>query len=217
VAIEKQSANDAHGAPDAAMPMSSKGAARRRFAKTGVGVGGVLLTLQSQAATCVGVPISASGYQSYKDSNCVLNSHTTKHVGTAGGRPASYWTSCDARNWPASPNTSYSATCANYPFWRLFNPTSRATYQTGTWPKTDMTLVDVLNGKASDGGIGKACVAAWLNSKTNLTTYLPTATVISIFKGCDTGIGYAPATSTSGKKWTKTECLTYLGGTMSAS
>ena len=195
------------------MPMSSKGAARRRFAKTGVGVGGVLMTLQSQAA-CVGVAVSTSGYQSYVNGGCVMNSHITKTQGVAGGRPVSYWDGCSTTMWPTAPTGS--GKCYDYSFITLFSPTKTSLYQ-----KTDsygrrvsMSLLEVLNANISDGGIGKLCVAAYLNTKKGWVTYLPASTIIAIFQGCDSGVGYKPATAST--KWSTSMCLTYLAGTMSA-
>jgi hypothetical protein len=237
VAIEQQPANDAHGAPGAAMPISSKGASRRRFAQTAAGVGGVLMTLQSQAA-CVGVAVSTSGYQSYVNSGCVMNSHITKTTGGRGNTPA-YWAGCSS--WPKAPTGT--GACSAYSFITLFQPTKASLYKkpvdTVTTTTADgwykdkygrtvwgpittskttttyeaMSLMEVLNANVGDNDLGKLCVAAYLNAASNAVTYLPVNTVQQIFTGCDSGAGYAPPTNTT-TKWSRDTCITYLKGTM---
>lgn len=208
------------------MPMTSQGAARRRFAKTGVGVGGVLMTLRSQA-TCVGMPVATSGYQSYVNGGCVMNSHISKAPQGGRGNLPSYWAGANCA-WPSTPMTTTMSRngmrdCRTYPFYLVFGPSNKAPYQIKTYKNgvlistTDMTLNDVVSGlaNAAEGStFSQECVAAWLNAKTNaISIYLPMATIVAMFKGCVNGSGY---TLPSGAVWSKETSRIYLTGTRSA-
>lgn len=214
--------------------MSSKGAARRRFTKAGVGVGGgVLLTLASRPGMACDVCVTTSGFQS------VTNASHANNTGViCNGRVPSVWAGSNCPSWPASPDTKIAL--KDYAFTNLF-PSSKSCYkitETTTttvdvpaqypWQKPTtkqvtttttraLTMLEVCSGKAdgADGGLAKYIVATYLNTHCSpvRTNYIPMATLSAMFGGCDGGAGFKPS-PVSAELWYTTKTLAYMQGTM---
>lgn len=214
MAIQEQPAHDASPAPAApseAMPISAKGAARRRFARAGVGVGGVLMTLPTHAAMVCGVVVTTSGYQSLSaNATCAGLSHAgARAAGNVQGKSPDTW---------GGQTTWLPSTCGSSKFNDIFN-SPRACTTTMYNAYGNLTLQEVCkNTSIQDGGLGRYCAAAYMNASSDsmhIGNYLPPAQVVDMFRKCTRGSkNFNPVSTNSTLVWGTTEVIAYLKTTM---
>jgi hypothetical protein len=197
VAIQQQQDGEAGkpSVPEQDSPaLTGTGTARRRFARAGMGVSGVILTLTSQPGMACTVCKSPSGSLSGG-----LKSHKGPPV-VCAGKPPSYW--CGSGSWPSN--------C-------LKSTTLGQIFTCRTAQYRDCTFENILKGANFDSKeVGKYCAAAYLNTQAGLSTFLPPATVKAMLaEWLATGggnIGYYRLNAKT--KWYYYDIVRYLKGTM---
>lgn len=181
--------------------LGAKGAARRRFAKTGAGVSGVILTLASQPGMASQVCATPSGFLS----GIGHNSHAP--TATCAGRSPGYWkNNHDA--WQLQAHTDGSVPCGSvfrcegytsglkdYALFDVVDPTKI----------TDHSTVDPDN-------VGMHLVATLLNVRAGIITVLDETRVLSIWTEYDSTHHYTP--SAGATPWNGAQIVTYLTSTM---
>lgn len=177
--------------------LSSKGLARRRFSKTGIG-SGLVVTLASQPGMASSVCKPPSGCYS----KGLINSH--KPAPSSSGMPPEDW--CNTANWPSPCSRSRT-------FGADFTCTS-SSYR-------HATTLNILNSKFTTNGsvqssnkmkIARLCAAALMNVKANRSSSFLTDTVVkSLWYDYDRYTYYKPNATA---KWYEAEILFYLTGTM---
>lgn len=173
---------------------------RRSFAKAGLAASGVLLTLSSKPALGCQVTSSPSGFISGNVSHRGIS-------GGSGGYSPRYWESCGS--WPSIIVKTSSKNAAATKFSKFFNvSTSRSTAY------ANVTCLDILSTKSFDSsGIGKYCMAAYLNAVSGLTPFLPPAKVIQIFNDWALTGYFHPISSNPSIKWDAAKIVDYLSKT----
>lgn len=182
--------------------ISRQGAARRRFAKAGLGASGVILTMTSQPGmatemTCSGA--SAFGY-------LTPASHT--HAKTAcDGRSPGYW-----KNWPNQWQGAYTSSAAK------FGDTFNCFGISSTLPQ--MTLLETLDPpkEFKKGGVdpdpdnvARHIIAALLNARSGRVPQLPETKVFEIWNDYARTGHYSPRPDTD---WDGAMIVIYLQSTM---
>lgn len=181
---------------DPALAMSVKGAARRRFTRTGLGGTGILLTLVSKpgmGATCT----SASGFASGPASS---HSPATQCTGKSPG----YWHKA-SREWERANLNPHA------PFGKVFTCSS-----THTAPLAKYTLLKILNNAAvhvDRHNLARHIIAALLNARVLRVTQLPEDEVFEIWNSYNSTETYTPV---AGKIWNGADIVFYLSSTMDA-
>jgi hypothetical protein len=194
VAIQEQNDSGA-GKPAApeqnATPLTGTGVARRRFAKAGAGLSGVLLTLTSQPGMACTICTSPSGSLSGG-----LKSRHGPPVTCTGLSPG-YWK--NHSNWPSG--CSQSTT-----FGSIFPCNAKHTNYKNTTCKT------MLSHQTFDtNNLGMHLVAAYLNVKARRSTFITDQTLRTIWAEWQQNGYYRP---TAAKKWYAYDIVLYLSGTM---
>jgi hypothetical protein len=189
VAIEDRQAAPA----PAPAPISAHGAARRRFAKAGVGATGVLLTLASQPGMASTICTTPSGSLSGG-----LKSHHGPAPVCSGVSPG-YWK--NNTPWPAgcTPDTLFGA---------LF--TCLGSNQGSYGAATCMTMLSHQDFDRSN--LGMHLVAAYLNVLSQRVSFLTLETLRNMWNEWQSSGYYTP---TAGVKWNSAQIVMYLSGTMS--
>lgn len=162
---------------------------RRRFAKSGLAVSGVMLTLASRPVLGAwGTCQSPSGFTSGN-----VSSHGTPT--TCGGRIPSYW-GTHPDEW--SGGTAFNS---------VFNCSGNGSiYSTYT-----MMQVIGLNGNGDPQQLGAHIVAALLNAKMGWTPVLTEVQVIGMFNEWNLNGYFEP---TAGVEWYAADIVAYLQTTM---
>jgi hypothetical protein len=176
--------------------MSSKGAARRRFAKAGVG-GGVILTLASQPAMATQVCLSPSAACS---GNLSKHNNTIACTGVSPG----YWMTHHSA-WKSA------ITNGDAKFHLTFPVTSRCS---GLTPYTCFQIVDprqVANGADPDN-VARHIMATLLNVRSKRIGFLTENQVLAIWNSYASTGTYKP---TQGVTWNGYQIVAYLKSTMS--
>ncbi len=192
MANQKQDQDQAQPAATSPPPLTPSGASRRRFAKSGAAVTGVLLTVASRPGMACDICTTPSGYCSGN----LKSGHSTKPVVCAGRSPG-YWK--NNSNWPSGCKTtntfgsvfSCNSTHTNYKFCQMgtiVSPQSWDTYN-----------------------VGMHLTACYLNIKAGITSYLTVAMLQAIWSEYQSKGYYTP---TYGKKWYGSDIVFYLQGTM---
>jgi hypothetical protein len=191
------------GATDSARQLAPgigpQGAARRRFAKAGLGASGVIMTLVSQPGMATNVCRPPSGFLSG-----TWASHNPK-AGTCAGRSPDYWKN-HKDQWKRQCRTDGSTL-----FRSIFSCAGRAS---GLQPYMLFDVVDptkVANGADKDN-VGMHIVAALLNARSNKVSVLPETRVREIWDEYASTGYYTP--SAGEKKWNGAEIVRYLTSTM---
>lgn len=177
--------------------MTAKGAARRRFAKAGVGAGGVILTLASQPAMATQVCLSPSAACSGN-----LSKHNNS-IACTGVSPG-YW---KTHHW-AWKGAGTNGTAL---FRLTFPTTSRCTALS---PYSCFDIVDpikVANGADPDN-VAMHIMATLLNVRSKRISFLTEAQVIGIWNSFAATGTYKP---TLGVTWNGYQIVAYLKSTMS--
>jgi hypothetical protein len=207
---EYQSGEEKQQAPqDIVQPTKSLDKSRRSFAKSGLVVSGVLLTLSSRPVLGQSVCKSPSGFESGN-----LSFHGTPI--TCSGRTPGFW--MNHTDWP-SPYKAYTTTQT------VNKGVVTTTTNPGTYFKEyfhcigngakfgSLTIMQViqLTGQDDKTQIGAHSVAALLNARSGLTPVLTEAQVKNIFNEYDSKGYFEP---TAGIKWNAEDIVTYLKTTM---
>lgn len=192
VTIQQPDQDQAASSAGASPALSDKGAARRRFAKSGAAVTGVLLTVTSRPGMACDICTTPSGYASAN----LKSTHATKPVVCAGRSPG-YWKNASA--WPKGCKTTntygtvFSCNSVN---------TSYRNCKMGT----------ILSPQSFDRyNVGMHLTAAYLNVQAGITSYLTIGMLQAIWNEYQSKGYYTP---TYGKKWYGADIVAYLQGTM---
>lgn len=201
-----------------AAPMSVKGAARRRFAKAGVGASGVLMTLASTPGMACTTCVTTSGFHSIQIGSSLYGSAKAGVI--CQGVPGSTWASWATvtGKWPAATPTT---TCFN----TIFKPASSYCTIPATYDSKgkllvaahEMTMLEAVSGAANgkDAGLAQLFAAVYLNCTCSpvRTNYIPIAKLKLMFTACATNGTFQYSTSSTAT-WNKSEILTYMNGTV---
>jgi hypothetical protein len=183
---------------DPSPSLNAKGAARRRFTKSGTALSGVILTMASRNGMASTVVRGAT------PSGFISTTPTNSHAPTTAalGRSPGYW-----KNHPGAwPSTRTSQTAK---FGQVFGcPTTNPLY--------GCTLINVVShlepAKSADkGNVAMHIVATLLNVRAHLITCLTEPKVFEIWNGYLLG-GYVPVLGA--KPWGACEIVRYLQSTM---
>jgi hypothetical protein len=179
--------------------LGARGASRRRFARAGAGVTGVLLTLASHPGMACSVNQGPSGWHSANTakSKGMQLSHTV--TAPSSGLPPSTW--CTRSSWPC--NTSVR-------FGSVFNCNSSNT------AIRNATLMAHCAGRAGTSGdkgkIAMLLSAAYLNVLSRRSPFLTQQTLNNIWTEYQSKGTYTPMAGVT--PWNAVTIVTYLTGTM---
>lgn len=177
--------------------LSTKGKARRRFARAGAGATGVLLTLHSQpgmACTYCGISMSAAVSAVGRKNTTAMLSHHMKSPLCYGKLP---------RDWV---NMSWPSGCASSDLFRKhFTCNSRSPYYY-------LTCKAVMAGSDKDPTrMGQYILAAYLNVLSKRVNFLSVESLRALWVEWSTKGYYAPM---AGQQWFANDIVGYLYGTM---
>lgn len=164
---------------------------RRKLLKLGVGTAPVLMALASRSAfACHSTKASAF---------CSVNNSRPDVLQSSNGCSPSYWKTNTDPNWP-SPCKSHTTKTGGK---TVTATTFKSVFGTRAPSGTDSTtLLEVLESGSSSGdrGVARACVAAYLNARSNRTpsTILSANDVVNIWSEYRSRGYYTP---TAGVKW----------------
>ncbi len=193
MANQKQDQDQAvQPAATSAPPLTPRGAARRRFAKSGAAVSGVLLTVASRPGMACTICTTPSGYLSGN----LRSGHSTQNLVCSGVSPG-YWK--NHSSWPAGCSQSFT-------FGSVFNCNSaHANYK-------NCPMGTIVSPQSWDTNkIGMHLTATYLNVKAGLTSYLTVSMLQTIWSEYQSQGYYTP---TFGIKWYGADIVSYLQGTM---
>jgi hypothetical protein len=176
--------------------ISAKGAARRRFAKAGIGAsGGVLLTLASQPAMATLVCTSPSG---------ACSGNLSKHGNTAAcaGVKPDYWKDHHLA-WNGAGTNGNSA----------FHSTFQTTWRCSAL--NSYTCFDVIDpdrcGNADPYGVARHIMATLLNVRSGKIGFLTEGQVMEIWNEYANSGVYKPTATVT---WNASQIVAYLSSTM---
>lgn len=171
-----------------AAQISARGAARRRFARAGLGVSGALVTITSRATMTCDICRAPSGslsgsLQSYKGPAPVCE-----------GRSPGYWKT--HTTWPCNKTITFGSifTCSRYS--KYYACSIDTILDPQQWDKE---------------GIGRHIVATYLNVRSGKISFLTIANLQNIWNELRNKGYYAPA---AGVKWYPADVVKYFQGTM---
>lgn len=197
---------------DATAPAQSVDESRRRFAKSGLAVSGVILTLASQPVLGEWACQSPSGFQS---GNASPHGQPPQCIGRTPG----YWGN-KPEDWPLpykAGTCSGDATYRNHPEnWTTANATKfingfNCSGQGSIYYKYTMFQVIWLGGGGDPYQLGAHIVAALLNAKRGWTPVLTEQAVKDMFNEWAAKGYYEPS---AGVHWSGEDIVTYLKTTM---
>lgn len=165
------STEDQAGRSPEAAPMTTRGAARRRLAKAGLGAAGVLWTTQASATrVCISASAAlSSGLHSKKPNATNV---------TCEGRSPGYWK--NHGGWPVSSDTH---------FRKIFSCSSATD---GTYGSA--TLLELVQGcKFDKHNLGMQLVATYLNVKVGWISYISERTLVQMWSELQSTGHYQPA------------------------
>ena len=179
---------DQQAGGDAAPSITAHGAARRRFARAGVGVTGALVTISSKAGMAGDICTSPSGSLSGG-----LQSQKPGSVAACAGRSPGYWKNHDG--WPVNKLLAFGA---------VFTCDMGSPYNT-------CSLEDILKPKDWDkNAIGRHLAATYLNIRSGRISFLTERQIQGIWD--DLRVGYYHPKP--GVDWDAEDVVKYLKGTM---
>lgn len=174
----------ANGIPEPFKPID---ASRRNFAKSSLGVSGVILTLTSRPVLGNVVCKSPSGFLSGNAST-----HGTPSI--CQGRSPGYWKN-HLGNWPISPETQFS---------KVFLTTPSSVY-------AKYSFIQLLSHKDDDKhNLGMHLVAAYLNALSGWTPFLTEETIKTIYAEWQSTGTFSP---TATVQWAAPDIVYYLKAT----
>lgn len=160
---------------------------RRQFAKTSLGISGVILSLASRPVLGDIVCKSPSGFLSGNAS-----AHGPQPV--CQGRSPGYWKN-QTESWPISTDTQFSS---------VFPATPASVY-------AQYTFLQLLDPQPDDAQkLGMHLVAAYLNAISGWTPFLKVETLIAMFTEWQSKGTFSP---TATVQWSATEIVNYLKAT----
>jgi hypothetical protein len=181
----------------APLPLSERGARRRRLAKAGFGAAGVLLTLESRAAMGPMICKSPSG---------ALSGGLSSHYGpepVCQGLSPGYWKNhTDA--WPIPITTMFAD---------VFSAGDKrsCTAETMNTNYTCSTMLNLLTPQQFDQyNLAMHAVATYLNIKSGKINFLSIDTLLNMWSEVQSQGYYEP---TAGVKWTPEQVKNYLEAT----
>lgn len=168
--------------------MTARGAARRRFARAGVGVTGALVTISSKAGMATDICTTMSGSLSGG-----LQSQAPDSQVACAGRSPGFWKNHDG--WPVNKLLAFGA---------VFTCDAGSPYNT-------CSLNDILDPKDWDKhGIGRHMAATYLNIRSGRIGFLTELQLQRVWDGLRGGY-YHPQ---PGVDWDAEDVVEYLQGTM---
>lgn len=182
---------------------------RRQFAKTGLAVSGVLLTLSSRSA--VGGNFVCKSPSGFLSGN--LSAHGTPV--TCSGLSPGYWGTHPVQ-WPMpylpglcakNPCTNAADWSGGTPFCSVFNCAGNGT----RYARYTLMQVIWLTGNLDPSQLGAYFIAAVLNARRGATPILTESQLVNIFNEWDFKGFFEP---TAGVKWYAPDIVTYLKSTM---
>lgn len=169
--------------------ISARGAARRRFARAGLGASAALVTISSKAGMAVDICTAPSGSLSGG-----LQSQKPGAVAACEGRSPGYWKNHDG--WPCDRAMKFGA---------VFSCSSSSPYN-------ECSLGDMLEPKRWDtNGLGRHMVATYLNIRSGKIGFLTVPGLQGIWNDLSRRGAHAP---TAGVNWYADDVVDYLKGTM---
>ncbi|MBZ2206116.1 hypothetical protein [Massilia soli] len=169
--------------------ISARGAARRRFARAGVGASAALVTISSKAGMAVDICTAPSGSLSGG-----LQSQKPGEVIACEGRSPGYWK--NHAGWPTDRAMTFGT---------IFSCSTSSKYHA-------CTLADMLVPKRWDrNGIGRHMVATYLNIMSGKIGFLTVPALQEIWNDISRRGVYNP---TAGVNWYAQDVVDYLQGTM---
>jgi len=179
--------------------LSARGATRRRFARTGAGATGVLLTLVSHPGMACSVKVGPSGYQSVlAATNAGIK---LSHIpdGYSVGIPPAKW--CGGISWPCSTSKT---------FGQVFRcSTANKTCGDGTLMNHCSGAVKITGDKKK---IATLLSAAYLNVMSGRSPFLKVENLQAIWWDYQANGTYTPSAGV--KAWNAVTIVQYLSGTM---
>jgi len=166
---------------------STANPSRRRFAQSGLGISGVILSLASRPVLGAVVCKSPSGFLSG-------NASTHGQQPVCQGRSPGYWKNHQG-NWPVATDTQFSSVFASSP---------SSVY-------AQYTFLQLLTPQQDDQhNLGMHLVAAYLNAVSGWTPFLTVETILSMFSEWQSKGTFSP---TATVQWTAPEIVYYLKAT----
>lgn len=166
---------------------NSTSTSRRQFAKAGLGISGVILSLASRPVLGDVVCKSPSGFLSG-------NASTHGPQPVCLGRSPGYWKNHE-NNWPIATDTQFSS---------VFPAPSSSVY-------AKYTLLQLLTPQQDDKHkLGMHLVAAYLNAVSGWTPFLTAETIIAMFSEWQSKGTFSP---TATVQWTAPDIVNYLKAT----
>lgn len=184
-------------APQIPPGMSPQGAARRRFARAGMGASGVIMTLASAPGMATTVCRPPSGFLSG-----TWASNHPKATWCYGAKPVDWCANQD--KW-----ITYGRTSPSKQFYTVFTCTPN------TWALKSYTLLQIVSGScgtADRNEVAKYIVTALLNARAGTTPVLDEAKVFQIWNEYTRKLTYTP--NAGAKAWGGAEIVNYLKSTM---
>jgi hypothetical protein len=190
--------------PTVAAALGARGASRRRFARTGAGATGVLLTLTSQPGMACSVCRSPSGYQSVMTAaktNAVVSNKPNSQVTCAGWPPSTWY-----RNMGTWKTTTFNSafTCTT-----MTQAIGAAT--------AEKLLSQCVRGTPAfapqrSSMLAMWLVAAYLNVKHEKSSFLTVEILQNIWREFNRSGTYTPTAGVT--PWQYADIIVYLSGTM---
>lgn len=169
--------------------ISARGAARRRFARAGLGASAALVTISSKAGMAVDICTAPSGSLS----GGLLSRHPGTVVACEGRSPG-YWKTHEG--WPCARSRTFGS---------VFSCAIGSDYHSST-------MGDILVPKDWDAhGLGRHLVATYLNILSGKINFLTVPAIQAIWNDLSRRGSYSP---TAGVQWYSEDVVEYLEGTM---
>lgn len=179
--------------------LGTRGASRRRFARTGAGATGVLLTLVSHPGMACSVKVGPSGYQSVIAATGKGITLSHRPAAYSNGKPPEQW--CSESRWPCNQALTFGSVFS-------CNGQNSAC--------STATLKAHCAGTAGVAGdLGKICQllsAAYLNVEQGLSPFLTQASLQAIWTEYQSHQTYTPMAGVT--PWNSVTIVAYLAGTM---
>ncbi|MGJ7915234.1 hypothetical protein ACI48D_07110 [Massilia sp. LXY-6] len=186
--------NKGNAAP---LPLSERGATRRRLAKAGIGAAGILWTLESRATMNTMICKAPSGALSGG-----LSSHYSPATACSGLSPG-YWK--NHRSWPVSRNIMFTSV------FDVQGEKSTCTEQTINQSYLCSTMLNLLSKQSFDRyNLGMHLVATYLNIMSGKISFLSVDTLQKMWTDVQATGHYSPA---SGVFWSAEQVKNYLQAT----
>lgn len=169
--------------------ISARGAARRRFARAGLGASAALVTISSKAGMAVDICTAPSGSLSGG-----LLSRKPGAVVACEGRSPGYWKTHNS--WPCERTKTFGS---------VFSCPTDSPYH-------ECTMADILEPKKWDAnGVGRHLVATYLNILSGKINFLTVPQIQNIWNDLSRRGTYNP---TAGVHWYAEDVVEYFQGTM---